>query len=506
MAAMISQRSIPRVTNPTSIAILLRSDMPNLMLDVASEIKKRTGARIHGYVTTKQQIDHYRLLDSQRTFDSLIQQFNILRVIDSDLPLDKEIISEARWREDKFGTTYNSIALTNRHFGRGYALLGPGHPRSRYSERSNYSHLLHGLNCVFRFWESEIRDRGIDLFLATGKEIAVVARSEGIPYRGLYGSRFKNLHFWGDDEFRNSSQIKARYMSLARAQIVPTVDLERPYDLAQVNHATAMEDASLGRALYFIGHQVFRHGYWHLRGYEKSQGYYLTDELRLIWRRYRDWRALAGRNALSVSALSEKPFVFFPLQTEPETSIHQGSPEHFYQHAAIAALSRDLPAGTLIAVKETPYGVGRRPVGFYDQIRAIKNVVLLDIAESGFDVVRAARAVATVVGTAGFEAAVLGKPVISFGRHNIYGCLPHVFVVTDEAKLADHLKKIFDRNFDASTARNEGRRLLQSIVDCSFDLGYYDYRTKSGYNQKNVADCVESLLESLKFEANKEVA
>jgi len=55
-------------------------------------------------------------------------------------------------------------------------------------------------------------------------------------------------------------------------------------------------------------------------------------------------------------------------------------------------------------------------------------------------------------------------------------------------------------------ARNEGRRLLQSIVDCSFDLGYYDYRTNSGYNQKNVADCVESLLESLKFEANKEVA
>lgn len=205
---MISQRSIPLVTNPTSIAIQLRSDMPNLMLDVASEIKKRTGARIHGYVTTKQQIDHYRLLDSQRTFDSLTQQFNILRVIDSDLPLDKEIISEARWREDKFGTTYNSIALTNRHFGRGYALLGPGHPRSRYSERSNYSHLLHGLNCVFNFWESEIRDRGIDLFLATGKEIAVVARSEGIPYRGLYGSRFKNLHFWGDDSFEILRKLK----------------------------------------------------------------------------------------------------------------------------------------------------------------------------------------------------------------------------------------------------------------------------------------------------------
>jgi len=491
---------------PRNVAIQLRSDMPDLLHDVAESIKRRTGARIHGYVATREQLDHYAHRDERGTFASLTVQNLALLALDETLPPMADIMAAARRHEARLGVTYNHVALTNRHLGRGYALLGPCHPRSRYSERATYAHLVHGYNRVFEFWLGEVRERKIDLFLATGKEIAVVARAEGIPYRGLYGARYKNLHFWGDDEYRGSSRIWARYADLSKARRAASVDLEAPYDLARINHKLALKDAALHRAAYFIGRQVARHAYWRLRGYEKGRGYYLGDEVRLLWRRYREWNKLTGRNMASLSSLRNHPFVFFPLQTEPETSIQQGSPEHFYQHAAIAALSRDLPAGVLLAVKETPYGVGRRPHGFYRQLRDIKNVVLLDITVPGFEAVRQSMAVATLVGTAGFEAAVMGKPVISFGRHNIYGCLPHVFVVTDEGVLAGQIKCALDPAFSHDLARDEGRRLLQAIVDCSFNLGAYSYRVKSGHDAAIVESCVNNLFASLAEAADVEVA
>ena len=66
------------------------------------------------------------------------------------------------------------------------------------------------------------------------------------------------------------------------------------------------------------------------------------------------------------------------------------SPEYFYQLSCIAALSRDLPAGAILVVKETLAATGRRPRDFYAQIKEFKNVVMLDIRELGLEVVRAA--------------------------------------------------------------------------------------------------------------------
>ncbi|MFN0043432.1 MAG: hypothetical protein ACKVSF_09510 [Alphaproteobacteria bacterium] len=489
----------PRITN---VAVQLRSDMPQLLLDVMCEIKRRTGARVHGYVTTREQMRHYRALDARGVFDSLSDHNHVLRAIDEPLPPESEILAEARAFEARLGTTYNRIALTNRHLGRGYALLGPRHPRSRQFERATYAHLMHGYNQVFGFWEREIDARGIDLFLATGKEIATVSRARAIPYRGLYGSRLRNLHFWGDDEYRDSAWVRARFTELMRERHVPEIDLDEPYDLARINHARALREASAIFAAGAIARQALRHAYWRLRGYEKGRGYRLGDEAALLWRRHREWRDVAGAKAVSLEALAGKTFIFFPLQTEPETSIQQGSPEYFYQHAAIAALSRDLPAGMLIAVKETPYGIGRRPAGFYEQLRALKNVVLLDIETRGFDAVRASRAVATLVGTAGFEAAVMGKPVISFGRHNIYDCVPHVFVVRDEGEMPTLIARALDDTFSTAESRLAGRRFLQAVADCSFDLGAYSYREKSGQTADTVTACVDNLMTSLESPAS----
>ena len=142
------------------------------------------------------------------------------------------------------------------------------------------------------------------------------------------------------------------------------------------------ENSVSGLVRRMAGHAA-RRIYWHLRGYEKAKGYFGSDEMRMLYRRWRDGRRMTDRRLPSISDLGDAPFVFFPLATEPEASLQQFSPEFFFQHAAIAALSRDLPAGVRLVVKETIMGVGRRPDNFYDQIGELKNVVWMNMLEPG---------------------------------------------------------------------------------------------------------------------------
>lgn len=467
--------------------------MPTLLRDVAVELKARLGCAIHAYATNKEQTRFLASQNAEGIYDTVTEAAYPLRALDDVLPPRDEIVGTARAYEEKLGCTYNRLALGNRHFGRGFALLGPGHPRSRYSERSSYLHVLHGFNRLFGFWEAELAAKRIDLVLGNSPELALIAHTHQVPYRALFAARHKNLHYWGDDEYRGSSAVEPHYRALVERGD-DGITMTEAYALAQANHARMTAAVTLPRTLARMGLHSLKVLRWRTLGYEKGRGYYLRDDLALMLRSWRDWRRLNGAGIKRLAELGDTPFVFFPLQTEPETAIHHGSPEYFYQHAAIAALARDLPAGYLLAVKETPFGVGRRPRGFYRHVAALKNVVWLAVDERGFDVVRKAAAVAVVVGTAGFEGAAMGKPVISFGRHNIYGFLPHVFVVADEVRLKSTLAHALSPQFDHEASAVAGRRFIRAVAEASFDLGAYDYHAKGGHTAENVRACVDGLL------------
>jgi hypothetical protein len=173
------------------------------------------------------------------------------------------------------------------------------------------------------------------------------------------------------------------------------------------------------------------------------------------------------------------------------------SPEYNSQLAAISSLVRDLPAGWLLAVKEHLSAIGPRTSDFYNQIRYFKQVRLLDVRERGVDCVKAAEAVATIAGSAGIEAAVAGKPVISFGRHNTFNFLPHVMVVKDEADLFKYISRIEENKIDLDKAGRDGARYLNSIIRASFDMKEFDWVNIEDLPKGAVSDAASNLLESL---------
>lgn len=70
---------------------------------------------------------------------------------------------------------------------------------------------------------------------------------------------------------------------------------------------------------------------------------------------------------------------------------------------------------------------------------------------------------------------MLGKPVITFGRHNQYNILDHVFTVTDETRLKDYLRQALDPAFDRAKARRDGARYLEATKAISFDLARFHH-------------------------------
>ncbi len=473
-----------------SIGLAMSPATRFFLIALADLLKRRHGCRIHLYCSTSQEAAYYNGINQGQTFDS-IQNSEALYRTKTDLR-PEEIVQEARRWERILGCTFNTLAVGDRHFGRGFALAGPGHPRSRLSEEWHYDDMLISFIRACEFWDREIRNRSFDVLLNCTPVAMRVARAHSVPCRTLLGSRYENLHFWAHGEFWDNPALRSAFERQTSEQ-ADKADLVAPYFLERSHRKVYERDMTLLGLFKELGLFTARQLYYRLRGYEKGRNYYLGSSLRYIWLRWSDTRIMSGRHRAKAADIKDLPYVFFPLHTEPEASLGQLSPEFFYQHAAIAALSRDLPAGVLLAVKETIHGVGRRPRDFYRSIADLKNVVWIDMLEQGVDVVRHALAVATITGTAGMEGAVMGKPVIVFGRHNLYGFLPHIFEIRDEAELKHCLAKIVDSRVDLERARHDGSRYLRAVVDTSFDMRDYDYLNLRKFADESVRDAADAL-------------
>jgi hypothetical protein len=121
----------------------------------------------------------------------------------------------------------------------------------------------------------------------------------------------------------------------------------------------------------------------------------------------------------------------------------------------------------------------------------------LDVMERGLDVVHVCSAVATISGSAGIEGALLGKPVILFGRHNSYEWLSHVSWVTKEEELAPALLRVVTGQINADQARQDGARLAEALTQISFDLGSFTAFDPSTVTDQTVQIAANALLAGL---------
>jgi hypothetical protein len=112
----------------------------------------------------------------------------------------------------------------------------------------------------------------------------------------------------------------------------------------------------------------------------------------------------------------DQPFVYFPLQLQPEMTTSSLGGRYRDQILAIERLAEMLPEGHRIYVKENPKQTGKmRSPLFFHRLDRIKQVELMPSYASSAELLTRSVAVANVSGTVGWEAVTAGKPVLCFG-------------------------------------------------------------------------------------------
>jgi hypothetical protein len=108
-------------------------------------------------------------------------------------------------------------------------------------------------------------------------------------------------------------------------------------------------------------------------------------------------------------------YVLYPIHFQPEASTLVQAPYYLDQAALIEDISKSLPVGYQLYVKEHVSNRGRRPLAFYKRLRETFGVRLLGPDEDTWTLIRGAAAVAVITGTVGWEGLLFGKPVVTFG-------------------------------------------------------------------------------------------
>ncbi len=149
---------------------------------------------------------------------------------------------------------------------------------------------------------------------------------------------------------------------------------------------------------------------------------------------------------------SSQPFVFFPLQLEPERSLLFFSPFFTNQIEIIRSIAKSLPVSHKLFVKEH-YSMkieAWRKRSFYKEILEMPNVELVHPTVKPKILLKNCSMVVTITGTAGLEAGFYKKPSIVFADVS-YSYLPFVHRIKKIEELPNMIRTCLKTNYDFSS-------------------------------------------------------
>ncbi len=184
-----------------------------------------------------------------------------------------------------------------------------------------------------------------------------------------------------------------------------------------------------------------------------------------------------------------KKYAYFPLSVQPEMSTNLWAPIFTNLFELIRQIAISLPGGTTLVVKEHPFMIGRRTKKYYEKLKSLPNVKLINPSVLTNDVINNEKCdlVTVVSGTSGFEAALLGKKVIQFSD-TFYKVLPNVKILTDLTKFTEEYNKMKDYSDEKNIL------MLSKLYENSFELSY-----SLAYRQKvDPKPYVDAMMEKIK--------
>jgi hypothetical protein len=200
----------------------------------------------------------------------------------------------------------------------------------------------------------------------------------------------------------------------------------------------------------------------------------------------------------------DEPFIYVTLHYQPEKSTSPDGGLFVSQRLMLALLSKYLPDGWSLYVKEHPVllsynnssakGERGRIRAFYDDIAKLRGVKFVPLDLDSFKLIDHAQAVATITGTAGWEAVVRGKPSIVFGYAWYRDC-EGVFNGTTEKSCREAMERI-------AAGYQPDRRKVQLFIQAVEETAILGYTIRffalvgNLTQEENVANLTRAIVET----------
>ncbi len=153
-------------------------------------------------------------------------------------------------------------------------------------------------------------------------------------------------------------------------------------------------------------------------------------------------RMLYGKNKYFENPVEGEPYVYMPLHLIPESSVFVKASYYVDEANLIEQVSKSLPIGWKLYVKEHQAMLGERALSFYEKVAQLHNVrvVQVNYYKDPKPWILGAKGIVTITGTAAYEAALLGKRSIIFGEVP-FSLIEGITRISDFSKLPEALKQ-----------------------------------------------------------------
>lgn len=345
----------------------------------------------------------------------------------------------------------------------------------------SYQQALSAMTIFLRyFWEEFTENRPDAVISFTTANLAglacyYVAKRLGIPYLEFTTTRLYQRALVTVEPLHEFPQVAARYRQLLDAPE------NRPSLLAAEEYIRSFREAprppdGVNRARQILHKSTSIHPrrlvgwlrvnyWWYFGHYRKDTATdppmkQAVDVLRMKLRQ----RRMGSAGFFDAPPGSGERFAFFALHHQPEMTTMILAPFWQDQVALIENIGRSLPVGMRLYVKEHVPMLGMRPIAYYERLRRIPNVVLVDPYASSLDLARRAAVVLTITGTIGIESLMLGTPLITFGRI-FYNAVEGVRKVR---AIEDLPRAIRDAMVDGPASDRHVRAYVAALIEESF--------------------------------------
>jgi hypothetical protein len=218
------------------------------------------------------------------------------------------------------------------------------------------------------------------------------------------------------------------------------------------------------------------------------------------YRETRDWNHNNPR--LSTRKISlDTPYVYFPLQLQPEMTTSALGSRYSDQITALEVLNKLIPEDWLIYVKENPKQTHRqRGDTFMRRLTSIPKVRYVDKGINTYELLRHSRFASTITGTVGWEAISGGKQALVFGNP-WYKQLEGVVQYKTSTTLDDIINLKFEHEALEASLNNLMSKSVEGVIDPEYRGIVKDYNEPR--NTKLITNFLNKALEGSLFTSKR---